>query len=293
MSTHTPKAEVDITLDLIRDLLAEQFPDFANLPIQYLDSGWDNAMFRLGDQYVIRMPRRKVGEALFRNESTWLPQLSQRLPLPTSAVLHLGAPSDSYPWQWGILPWFEGTTASKEPPHADQAGIFAKFLTELHQPAPADAPTNTLRGIPIIKRQEDTQARLKRLETQGEWITPEIFQLWEQALAAPAHSQAVWIHGDLHPKNILVDQGKIAAVVDWGDITSGDPATDLASVWMLFDTEEARKTFFEQYPAEHALLSRAKGWAIFFASVLLENGLTGHQEHRNIGERTFRNLTSS
>ena len=293
MSTQTPKAEVDITLDLVRDLLAEQFPDFANLPIQYLDSGWDNAMFRPGDHYVIRLPRRKVGAALFRHESTWLPKLSQRLPLPTSAVLHLGAPCDSYPWHWGILPWFDGTTAGKESPDANQAGIFGQFLTALHQPAPVDAPVNTLRGIPITTRKEDTEARLKRLESQGDWITADIYHHWKQALAAPTHRQAVWIHGDLHPKNILVEQGKIAAIVDWGDITSGDPATDLASVWMLFDTEEARETFFQQYPADDALMARAQGWAVFFASVLLENGLAGPEEHRNIGERTFRNLTSS
>ncbi|HVU54506.1 MAG TPA: phosphotransferase [Puia sp.] len=131
-----PPAEINIDPDLVHSLLQEQHPDLATLPVTFEQSGWDNAIFRLGEDLVIRLPRRQAAADLIDNEQKWLPELSRHLPLPD----RIGMPSKQYPCRWSILPWFPGIRADIHPPSADQAPIFAAFFKALHTPAPQQAP---------------------------------------------------------------------------------------------------------------------------------------------------------
>jgi aminoglycoside phosphotransferase (APT) family kinase protein len=290
-SIGTPVSELEIDAALVYSLLEDQHPDLAHLPIHFVDAGWDNAMFRLSDQLSVRLPRRKAAATLIENEQTWLPLLADRLPIPIPTPCRLGKPAKGYPWRWSVLPWLAGRAADQEEPHADQAKRFASFLRSLHLPAPFNAPLNPVRGGPLHQRAAFVEERMQRLETKTNLITPKIKNTWNQALNAPIDVQPTWLHGDLHPRNILVENGAIEGIIDWGDITSGDIATDLASIWMLFWDRNARTQAIAEYAnISDATLQRAKGWAILFGTVLLDTGLIDHPRHAAIGERTLRRV---
>jgi aminoglycoside phosphotransferase (APT) family kinase protein len=190
-----------------------------------------------------------------------------------------------------VLPWLPGAPADLRSPRADQAPVFAAFLRALHRPAPADAPRNPVRGVPLAERAPVAEGRLARLAAATDLVTPQLRALWAAALAAPPDHPAVWLHGELHPRNLLVEDGALSAVIDWGDITAGDPATDLAAVWMLFEDPQARAACLAAYgPAPPATLARARGWAIHLGATLLETGLVDEPRHAAIGERTLRRL---
>ena len=290
MNTSTPPAEIDIDLPLVQQLIATQFPEFADLRLQFLDAGWDNASFRLGADYIVRLPRRQQALHCLESEQTWLPVLAPHLPLPVPVPVRMGQPGPNYPWIWSIVPWFEGQSADVQAPRADQAPVMAQFLKALHQPATENAPINTFRGIPLMDRKEDVEARLARLRETTDSISKEIDQLWEAALQAPPARLQCWLHGDLHPRNVLTQNQQLRAVIDWGDLTSGDPATDLACIWMLFAEKAARRNFINTYQIPADLLARAKGWAVYFAAVLLETGLVDNPAHARIGRETFERL---
>jgi aminoglycoside phosphotransferase (APT) family kinase protein len=287
----TPPPEYKIDATLVHDLLTAQHPDLAHLPVHLVDAGWDNAMFRLGDRHVVRLPRRQVAATLIEHEQTWLPQIAKHLSIPVPTPERLGAPTPVYPWRWSILPWLPGVAADQEEPQADQAKRFALFLRSLHRPAPTNAPINAVRGVPLFHRESAIAERLQRLETKTNLITAEIKQVWNQALNAPIADQATWLHGDLHARNVLVENGVITGVIDWGDITSGDIATDLASIWMLFSSQHARWSAIAEYAnVSEATLQRAKGWAVAFGVILLDTGLVDHPRHAVMGERTLRRV---
>jgi aminoglycoside phosphotransferase (APT) family kinase protein len=287
----TPAAEHVIDTDLVGRLLADQHPDLAQLPLAAIDAGWDNAMFRLGDRLVVRLPRRAAGAPLITHEQRWLPQLADRLALPIPVPYRTGMPACGYPWNWSILPWLPGEAADQQPPLPDQATPFAAFLRSLHTSAPADAPRNAVRGGPLRERAPFAEQRLQRLLDRTRLITPQICQIWHAALSAPIDVPATWLHGDLHPRNVLVEQGTISGVIDWGDITSGDRATDLAAIWMLFDEPQARRMALTAYSdLSAATLARARGWAVHFATILLDSGLVDNPRHALIGELTLRRL---
>ncbi len=288
----TPIAEIEINESLIRHLLEEQHPDLAYLPMQPADTGWDNAMFRLGDQLAVRMPRRKIAVPLLHHEQTWLPQLAERLPIPVPTICRVGQPTADYPWQWSIVPWLDGVTADQEEPHANQVERFVTFLRSLHIPAPASAPTNPGRGIPLSQRAAGIEERMQRLETQTSLITAAIKHTWKQALNAPIDVQPTWLHGDLHARNVLVKDGVITGIIDWGDMAAGDRATDLASIWLLFAEQTVRQQAIDQCQISEATLQRAKGWAIVFGVLLLDTGLVDNPRHAAIGERTLLRVAS-
>lgn len=288
----TPDAEHPIDDALVRALLREQHPDLANLPLSLVDSGWDNVMVRLGDDWVVRLPRRRQAVPLLRHEQAWLPVLAPRLPLAIPSPLRHGEPGCGYPWPWSIVPWMAGRTADLAPPAANQARPWAEFLRALHRPGPEDAPNNPLRGVPLAERAASVEERLERLRNVSPAVTPHIVDLWQQALAAPPDDSPRWLHGDLHPRNILVHRGRLSGVIDWGDVTTGDIATDLASFWMLFDNPQTRADGLAHYGADDAEIARAQGWAVHFATVLLETGLTDHPRHAAIGQATLLRLGS-
>ncbi|MBD1876349.1 aminoglycoside phosphotransferase family protein [Nodosilinea sp. FACHB-131] len=310
----TPDAEVLIDSILVQRLLHDQHPDLAHLDIVPVDAGWDNAMFRLGDsgtdtgfesvpvsrmpqalrcanRLSVRLPRRQIAAALIEHEQTWLPRLAAQLPIAVPVPFRVGVPACGYPWRWSILPWLSGSPADLEPPHPEQASRFGEFLRALHTPAPANAPRNPFRGVPLKDRAAAISERLARLEPKTNLITPTLKALWQTALSAPIDTPPTWLHGDLHPRNILVEDGVLTGIIDWGDITSGDIATDLAAVWMLFEDGTARRGAIAAYgPISEATIQRALGWAIFFGVVLLDTGLMDHPRHAAIGEKTLQRI---
>ncbi len=291
MAQGTPEAEVDIDAKLIRALLAEQHPDLANQPIAMMDAGWDNAMARIGEKLAIRLPRRSLAVPLLKTEQTWLPKIAERLPVAVPAPVRTGVAGPLFPWPWSILPWLDGSTANKEPLRDDQALPLAEFLRALHIPAPDNAPRNRVRGVPLKTRIDDLSPRLDRLSRETDFLSDDIEEAWQNALAAPHTELEVWVHGDLHARNVLVSEGRLTGVIDWGDITAGDPATDLACLWMLLDEPAARNTALSSYGTEdRALVQRAIGWAILFGVLLLDTGLVDHTEHAAMGADTLRRV---
>lgn len=286
----TPAAEIAIGPALVADLLAAQHPDLAALPLRALDAGWDNALFRLGEHLAVRLPRRRMAATLIEHEQSWLPELADRLPLPVPAPVRRGVPGCGYPWHWSVLPWLPGSPADSSPPAASEAPVLAEFLNALHVPAPPSAPHNPYRGVPLADRRETVTPRLERLAGHPA-VTAAVREAWQAGLDAAPAATACWVHGDLHARNVLVASGRLAAVIDWGDICRGDPATDLAAVWMLLDSAEVRRQCMSHYRgAGPADWQRARGWAVSFGTVLLETGLADNPRHAAMGETTLRRL---
>jgi aminoglycoside phosphotransferase (APT) family kinase protein len=292
MSIGTPAQEAHVDAHVVRSLLSDQHPDLADLSIRTLDTGWDNFMFRVGDRLVARLPRRDVAAQLLVNEQEWLPVVARDLPLPAPIPLRHGAPGRGYPWRWSILPWLEGTPANLAPPDASEAVILATFLKALHRPAPDNAPVNSVRGVPLSSRAPSIEPRLARLREKTSCITQQVEAAWRHGLAAESANCTAWLHGDLHPRNVLVRDGKLSGVIDWGDITSGDRATDLACIWMLFADPSAREAALTCYGASELERVRAMGWAVLFGAVLLDTGLVDNKHHASIGDVTLARVTA-
>jgi aminoglycoside phosphotransferase (APT) family kinase protein len=286
----TPPAEIVVDAELVRGLLAAQHPDLADLPLTEAASGWDNVMFRLGDDLAVRLPRRQVGARLIQTEQRWLPQLAARLPLATPTPLRIGAPDDRYPWPWSITPWLEGDTADLVLPDAGQGVVLGGFFRTLHIPAPADAPRNPYRGVPLAVREESFNALLADLAGKTGLITSDMLDLWRAALCTPMDGETTWLHGDPHPRNVLVQDGRITAFIDWGDMAQGDRASDLAAVWMLLPDRTARVEAMALCDASEATWTRARGWAVWYGAMLLSTGLANDPRMATIAERIFARL---
>ncbi len=282
-----PAAEVDIDAALVRRLLEGQRPDLTGAEITPLAFGWDNVSFRIGERRVARLPRRALAAGLVENEATWLPKLAPRLPLPVPAPEFLGEPSAFYPWPWVIAPHIPGVPAGTLPDL--DIGVCARqigrFLRALHQEAPVDAPPNPFRGGPLSDRDEATQQRFPAVPDHAE--RARLIELWGESLAAEPYEQPpVWLHGDLHPQNLLVVDGQLSGVIDFGDITAGDPATDLAVAWNL--VPEEHEVFWEAYGSDDSSLRvRARGWAIALGLAYVANSADNAAMER-IGEHTLK-----
>ncbi len=293
-SIGTPAAEFALDSTFVAGLLADQHPDLAYLPLREVDAGWDNALFRLGAHLAVRLPRRAVAAPLILHEQRWLPHLANRLTLPVPAPCRIGTPARGYPWHWSVVPWLRGMAADQHEPDPAQARPFAAFLRSLHVRAPADVPANPFRGVPLQQRAAAVEERMQRLASTTSLITPQIRDIWQMALHAPLDVPPTWLHGDLHPRNVLVEHGILTGIIDWGDITAGDCATDLAAIWMLFAGPHARQAALAAYAdLSEATLQRARGWAILFGVMLLESGLIDHPRNAVIGERTLRRVAES
>lgn len=287
-----PASELDVDSALVQTLLRTQHPDLADLPVTPLANGWDNFMFRLGAALIVRLPRRTASAALVASEQTWLPRLAPALSLPVPVPVRVGVPDGHFPWSWSIVPWFAGEPADTARLSCEQAQLFARFLRELHQHAPADAPSSAVRGVPLQQRATAIAERMERLRVVSPNITPRIDAAWQRALEAAAHDERRWLHGDLHALNVLVSEGRISAVIDWGDLTAGDEATDLASAWTLFADPEARRALLRGYAPSAACLARALGWGIGFGAMLLDAGLVNSPRLAAIGRATLERLDS-
>ena len=289
-----PAAEVDITTDLVRDLIASQVPDLDGLPIEPLASGWDNALFLVGDAWLARLPRRAIAVELVRSEQRWLPELAPRLPLPIPAPVHCGVPGAGYPWPWSICPHVPGTSVldlfdrggALADPRAE-AERLGGFLAALHQPAPAEAPANPYRGVPLAERDERFRAQVASLGASVDGRR--LLGAWDDACALPGWPDApVWLHGDVHPGNVIADAGRVVAVVDFGDLTSGDPAVDLAAGWMFFEPD-ARTAFRRAAGADDRTWAVARGWALCLGVATVANSADNPPFARH-GRRTIDNV---
>lgn len=281
-----PAAEVDIHADLVRRLLQAQRPELGDQTIAPLAFGWDNVSFRVGTTRVARLPRRAMAAGLIENEARWLGELEPNLPLPIPAPEFVGEPGEGYPWRWLVVPYLKGQSASLAT--LDQkmcASQMGEFLTALHRPAAPDAPENPFRGGPLSGRDGATRERLDLISDRDDRARLE--ELWDESLTVSQHQEEdLWIHGDLHPHNILADEGRLSAVIDFGDITAGDPATDLAVAWSLVPS--AHERLWDVYMGTTPPLRlRARGWAISLSLAYLANS-ADNELMGTIGERTLR-----
>jgi aminoglycoside phosphotransferase (APT) family kinase protein len=291
-----PAAEITLDEPMVRALLDAQHPDLAHLPLGGVAEGWDNQLFRLGDDLTVRIPRRGVAASLIAKEQQWLPRLAPSLPLPVPVPMRVGCPSGNLPWPWSITPWFEGQPALLQPPVDPMAAAIAlgRFLRALHQPAPDDAPRNPWRGVPIETRTEILEQRLEAVSGVIDEVA--VLQVWEVVLAArPWTGPSLWIHGDLHPGNLIVSEGRLSAVIDFGDLTAGDPATDLSVMWMLLPAT-VREAFVTEVrsavnPVDEDTLMRARGWAVALG-VAIVSGSGDDPSLMEMGVATVRAATA-
>ncbi|MEU5326769.1 aminoglycoside phosphotransferase family protein [Streptomyces parvus] len=273
-------AEVEITADLVRDLLREQHPDLAGLAVREVAGGWDNQQWRLGDELAVRMPRTERAPELQRKEARWLPLLAPRLPLAVPRPVRVGEPSARFPKCWTVMTWVPGEpldrTSISRGDHA--ADTLADFLRALHAPAPAEAPGVVDRGAHPGAYTEgfDHFFRSVALDGRGD----EVRAVWDDAVAAPAwEGPPVWVHGDLHPANAVVSDGTLSGVIDFGDLFAGDPAWDLAAAWVVLPEGTAGR-FFDAYAhADGATIRRARGLAALKSLFLV---LMGHNGDRGL-----------
>jgi aminoglycoside phosphotransferase (APT) family kinase protein len=257
---------------LLRALLREQFPQWADLDVRPIEpGGWDNRSFRIGDELVARLPRDQAYALQVEQEHRWLPHLAPHLPASIPTPIAMGAPGSGYPWSWSINDWIDGDAASSVS-RVDPvlvAADLARFLHALQGIRPAGGPSpgahNFHRGGDLRVYDDEVNRALAIL---GSTIDRRaVAALWKKALAARWHADPVWIHGDVSPGNLLLRSGRLNAVIDFGNLAVGDPACDLAIAWTWFDPD-ARKAFRSGLPLDDATWLRARGWALWKALVV-------------------------
>jgi aminoglycoside phosphotransferase (APT) family kinase protein len=259
---HIDELQIDETL--ARRLLADQFPKWADLPLHRIEpSGTVNAIFRLGDELSVRLPRRNGPTKRGSRELEWLPKLAPLLAVDVPVPVAQGRPSGDYPWFWEIHRWVEGETvpvADIDPIRA--ASDLASLVGTMQRIDPAGAPRG--RGIPLAERDREIRYWLARFHGD-----PSVTAEWERALAArPWEGAPVWHHGDLDVRNWLVRDGRITGVIDWGAMGVGDPACDVMVAWKLH-SPAARDAFREALPTDDATWERARGWVLSQAVAIL------------------------
>lgn len=254
---------------LVRHLLAGQFPRWARLPLRRVrSSGTVNALYRLGDDLAVRLPRIADGADDAVKEHTWLPRLAPRLPLPVPEILGLGTPTADYPWHWSVVRWLDGEapapgSLTDAPRLAADLGAFVSALRTARLPG---GPPS-YRGTPLTAVDAETRSALGDL--RGTVDTGAALAAWEEALDAPAWTgPPCWLHADLMPMNLLVREGRLSAVLDFGTLGTGDPACDFIPAWNLLPAP-ARPAFREAAGADDAGWARGRGWALSMALVQL------------------------
>lgn len=262
-----PPAEAAIDIALVRGLLEAQHPDLAGLSLVGAGEGWDNRTFRLGEDLAVRLPRRAASARLIEHQQIWLPILAPHLPLRVPDPIRIGRAGCGFPWPWSVTRWLPGETALVSPPLDEHAAAsdLARFLRALHRPAPHDAPRNSRRGVPLDARGALLREHLAAIAGRVDHAA--VIETWERLRATPPWTgAAMWVHGDLHPGNLLVGNGRLSGVLDFGDLTAGDPATDLSVAWLLLRAS-ARSTFRDLTCGAEGWLdpdtwTRARAWAL-------------------------------
>jgi aminoglycoside phosphotransferase (APT) family kinase protein len=268
--------EIEITADLVRDLLQEQHPDLAGLAIREVAGGWGNQMWRLGDELAVRMQRMDPTPELQLKERRWLPVLAPRLTLPVPVPVRFGEPSERFPRHWTVMTWVPGEPLDRgtisRGIHA--ADTLAGFLQALHVKAPAGAPAARDRGAHPRDCTGGFENFFQAVAPDG--IAADVRAVWDDAVAAHAwEGPPVWVHGDLHPANVVVSGGTLSGIVDFGALFAGDPAWDLAAAWVLLPAGTASR-FFDMYArADEAAIRRTRGLAALKSLFLMRMGQNG------------------
>lgn len=263
-----------IEVELVRKMIAAQFPEFAHLPIQAVkNGGHDNRTFHLGDELLIRMPSGKAYEAQVEKESEWLPKLAPQLSLPITEPVAKGKPTKDYPYSWSINKWIVGETVTQNNVDLNQfAGDLAGFLKELQtidaSVGPRSGVHNFYRGGDLKVYDTETRNALYSLKDQVDVETCQ--RIWEQALSSKWQGKRVWVHGDIAPGNLIVRNGRLAGVIDFGILGTGDPSCDLAMAWTFFDAN-SRAIFMEKMVLDEDTWNRARGWALWKALITFDH----------------------
>lgn len=260
--------------DLVRALLREQHPDLADLEIRNVPGGWGNQQFRLGDDLAVRMPRYGIAPQQLRVEQRWTASLAERLPLPIPATVRVGEPSELFEHPWSVVRWVQGEPGDSAPiTRAQSAEVLGEFLAALHEPASGEALAPSPRQV---EGEEELEEWLAQALLDDERTADAVRAVWREAVAAPRHDGApVWLHTDLHPANVVVRDGMLAGVIDFGDMGTGDPAIDLSAAFILLPAAAVGR-FFEAYQrADEAAVARARGWAALRALTLIAIGRAG------------------
>lgn len=266
------EGEFEFDESLVRGLLAEQFPQWADLPLKRVaSSGTDNAIYRLGARLAVRLPRVPWSTGQTEKDLEWVPKLAPQLPVTLPTPLALGQPGQGFPWTWGVYEWIDGASARLE--SLADAGEFATQLAEFilalrHAELPGGPGAEAERGQPLSERDARVREAIGRLE--GEIDVAAVTRAWEQDLEAPLLAGAPrWTHGDLLPGNLVVGpDGRLSAVIDWACLGLADPARDLIAAWSLF-AGTSREVFRERLGVDDATWARGRGWALSVALIQL------------------------
>jgi aminoglycoside phosphotransferase (APT) family kinase protein len=292
---HAEEADIDVTL--VARMLAAQFPQWAHLPIKPVRSaGTDNALFRLGKDKVVRLPRILTATGQVEKEHMWLQSLAPFLPLAIPVPIAKGMPAESYPWQWSVYRWLEGETATIERiadgrRAATELGEFVAALQRI-DPTGGPPPTeqNSYRGAPLISRNSSTRDAITALRNVLD--ADAVTAAWEAALHAPAwKGRAVWLHGDLHAANLLARHGRLFAVLDFGCMAVGDPACDVMVAWTYLSAQ-TRDAFRAALPVDDATWARGRGWALSFGLIALPYYKTTNPVLASIAQRAIQEALS-
>jgi aminoglycoside phosphotransferase (APT) family kinase protein len=261
--------ELDLDLALVRRLVAARFPRWAGLPLEPVpSSGTVNALYRLGEEMVVRLPRTTWAAEGLDKELEWLPRLGPLLPVAVPVVLGVGAPAEGYPLPWAVYRWLDGEnpTVDRLADPGSLAQDLAAFVTALRRIEPAGGPP-AHRGGPLAVQDAETRAALRDLE--GMIDTAAATAAWAAALEAPRWpGPPVWVHGDLMPGNLLVRDGRLGAVLDFSTVGVGDPACDLIVAWYLLPAR-ARDVYRAALGVDDATWARGRGWALSMALIQL------------------------
>ncbi|MGA6164466.1 aminoglycoside phosphotransferase family protein [Amycolatopsis magusensis] len=273
---------------LVRRLIAAQFPRWGGLPVTPVEvDGWDNRTYRLGDEMSVRLPTAEGYVPAVAKENEWLPRLAPALPVAVPEVLGEGVPGEGYPYPWSIRGWLPGETASRE--RIDDLPAFAvavaEFIRALQRCDATGGPIagehSFYRGASPAHYDEDTRRYLSILD--GHVDTGTAARLWAEALEAEWTGDPVWFHGDIAHGNLLVDNGKLTAVLDFGTSGVGDPACDLVLAWTLLD-RESREAFREAVDQDEGVWARARGWALWKALLMLAKDPQRADQRHVLGE---------
>ncbi|WP_328929537.1 phosphotransferase [Streptomyces sp. NBC_00190] len=273
---------VEIDESLVRFLLREQHPDLAGGDLRPVAAGWDNQLWRLGEEMAVRLPRTQRAPSLLLKERRWLPVLAPRLSLPVPVPVRAGEPCARFTKPWTVAAWVPGEPADRSPVRRGEhaADTLAGFLGALHRPAPIEAPASSNRGVPLKGLASEFDRKLQAAVSGS--VATEVRGIWDEAVAAPRwQGPPLWLHGDLHPANVVVTGATLTGVIDFGELCAGDPAADLAAAWLLLP-EGAPSRFLDAYAdacghVDEALILRARGWAVLRSLSLIDIGRAGER----------------
>jgi aminoglycoside phosphotransferase (APT) family kinase protein len=258
---------------LVKRLVAAQFPHWADLPVRPVEvDGWDNCTFRLGQDLTVRLPSDASYAAQVAKEQRWLPRLAAHLPLPIPEPVALGTPDQSYPFAWSVYRWLDGEIADvrRIEDLRTFATTLAGFLNALQRVDPSDGPApgphNFFRGGPLTTYADETARAIDLL--RDELPTERVRAVWEAALAAQWHGPPVWFHGDVAAGNLLVQDGRLAAVIDFGTSGVGDPACDTSIAW-TFLSGPSRQAFVDGFSVDAGTWARGRGWTLWKALITI------------------------